>query len=245
MAKRCTKVSDSKDLSVIQHSDFTAKDLDLIEQFKEGGMVGIHTLKDTDCERCMSLYIDGKSYRQISQLTKINKSVILFLAHKFKWYEIRTEYLDELNATLKGKIMETKLQDQEFLLHLGLAYKKKIGKNIDQYLRTDDTQFYDKIDNKDLSTLLKIMEMTHKLSSENLGEKPPLVGLSGMSEGVTITKTGANSVDIMPKKSGFSSKLKQFAELKRQQERKQNEPPKSNDINKESEKPNKKEESEE
>jgi antitoxin (DNA-binding transcriptional repressor) of toxin-antitoxin stability system len=237
MAKRYIKVSDSKDVSIIPQSDFTMKDLELIEEFKDSGMLGLHTLAETDVERMMALYMDGKSYRQIASLLKKNKSIILFLAHKFKWFEIRTEYLEELNASLKGKIIEAKLQDQEFLLHLSLAYKKKIGKNIDQYLRTDDSKFYDQIDNKDLGTLMKVMEMLHKLSSENLGEKPPLVGLSGMSEGVTITKTGANSVDITPKKSGFSSKLKQFAELKRQEEKKQNSP-QSNDIDKESEKPN-------
>lgn len=231
-------MSDSKDLSLIPHNDFTMKDLELIEQFKEGGLLGLHTLTDIDVERMMSLYIDGKSYRQIASLLKKNKQVVLFLAHKFKWFELRTEYLDELHATLKSKILEAKLQDQEFLLHLSLAYRKKIGKNIDQYLRTDDLEFYDKIDNKDLGTLMKVMEMLHKLNSETMGDKPPLVGLNGMGEGVNITKTGPNSVEITPKQSPFASKLKQIAELKREQE-KQEASEKSNDINKESIKPNK------
>lgn len=231
-------MSDSKDLSVIQNSDFTMKDLELIEQFKEDGMLGLHTLTDIDVERMMNLYMDGKSYRQIAVLLKKNKTIILFLAHKFKWFELRAEYLDELHATLKNKIVEAKLQDQEFLLHLSLAYKKKIGKNIDQYLRTDNSEFYDQINNRDLGTLMKVMEMLHKLNSENLGEKPPLVGLSGMGEGVTITKTGTHSVEITPKQSPFASKLKQFAELKREQD-KQEAAEKSNDINKESDKPNK------
>jgi len=231
-------MSDSKDISLIPHNDFTMKDLELIEKFKEDGMLGLHTLLPTDVERMMSLYIDGKSYRQISSLLKKNREIVLFLAHKFKWFELRAEYLDELHATLKGKILEAKLQDQEFLLHLSLAYKKKIGKNIDQYLRTDDSQFYDKIDNKDLSTLMKVMEMLHKLNSETMGDKPPLVGLNGMGEGVNITKTGPNSVEITPKQSPFASKLKQFAELKREQE-KQEASEKSSDIDKESSKPNK------
>ena len=234
-------MSDSKEVSLIPHGDFTMKDLELIEKFKEDGMLGLHTLTDVDVERMMALYIDGKSYRQIASLLKKNKEIVLFLAHKFKWFELRSEYLDELNATLKNKIIEAKLQDQEFLLHLSLAYKKKIGKNIDQYLRTDDSKFYDQIDNKDLGTLMKVMDMLHKLDSNNLGERQPLVGLNGMNEGVNITKTGPNSVEITPKKTPFQSKLKQFAELKREQEKQQNAPEKSNDINKESEKPNKKE----
>lgn len=213
------------------HADFTMKDLELIEKFKEDGMLGLHTLKDTDCERCMSLYLDGKTYRQIAQVTKINKNVILFLAHKFKWFELRREYLEELQAVLKDKVIESKLLDQEFLLHLSLAYKKKIGKNIDQYLRTDNPDFVDKIDTKDIGMYLKILELTQKLNIENLGNPndKPLIGLNGMGEGMTITKTGANTVEITPK-SPFSSKLKQFADLKREQEKASQVPSKSNDI---------------
>ena len=231
-------MSDSKDLSLIPKTDFTMKDLELIEQFKENGMLGLHTLCDVDVERMMALYMDGKSYRQIADLLKKNKSVVLFLAHKFKWFELRTEYLDELHASLKGKVIEAKLRDQEFLLHLSLAYKKKIGKNIDQYLRTDNSEFYDQINRGDLGTLMKVMEMIHKLNTENLGERQPLVGLSGMSEGVNITKTGPNSVEITPKQTPFASKLKQYADMQRELDKKESDE-KSNDINKESEKPKK------
>ncbi len=205
-------------------ADFTMKDLQAIEKFKENGMLGLHTLKDTDCERCMGLYMDGKSYRQIAQVTKINKSVILFLAHKFSWFELRRDYLEELQATLKDKVMESKLQSQEFLLELVLAYQKKVSRNIHQYLRTDNEEFADRIDPKDISTVLKVMELLHKLSNENLGmpNDKALVGLNGLGEGMTITKTGANSVEITPK-TPFSSKLKAFADLKREQE-KENQP---------------------
>jgi hypothetical protein len=223
-------VSDDKQIALVPENDFTMKDLETIEKFKEGGLLGLHALTDTDVERMMGLYLDGKSYRQIAQVTKKNKNVILFLAHKFKWFELRKEYLEELAATLPGKILESKLQSQEFLLHLTLAFQKKIGKNVDQYLRTDDTKFADNIDNKDLSTLLKIIEMLHKLGNENLGTDKPLVGLNGMGDGVTITKTGENSVEITPKTSLVGSKLKQMANFKREQEKSSQPAKTSHDI---------------
>lgn len=212
-------MSDNKEVTIMPYADFTMKDLEAIEKFKEDGMLGLHTLTDVDVERSMALYVDGKTYRQISYLLKINKSVILFLAHKFKWFELRKEYLDELHATLKEKVIESKLQSQEFLLHLALMYQKKIGKNVDRYLRTDDEKHADLIDNRDLATYFKCTELLHKLNSDNLanGDKS-LVALNGMGDGVTITKTGANSVEITPK-SQFGSKLKQMAELKREAER--------------------------
>jgi uncharacterized protein YnzC (UPF0291/DUF896 family) len=221
MVQRYLKVSEENQLTLIPNADFTMKDLELIEKFKENGMLGLHTLVDTDVERMMGLYLDGKSYRQIASLLKKNKAIVLFIAHKFKWFELRREYLDELQATLKDKVLESKLQSQDFLLHLVLAYQKKIGKNIDQFLRTDNEEFADKVDNKDLGTLFKTMELLHKLSNENLSNPndKSMVSLNGLSDGgVTITKTGANSVEITPK-SPFSSKLKQFADLKRQAEK--------------------------
>lgn len=212
---------ETKEVALLPQADFTSKDLALIEQFKENGLLGLHTLVESDVERMMGLYMDGKSYRQIANLTKKNRAIVLYLANKFNWFELRKEYLDELQATLKEKVTESKLQSQEFLLHLVLAYQKKIGRNIDQYLRTDNVEFADRIDNRDLGTLFKTVELLHKLSNENIGNQndKAMVALNGLSDGVTITKTGANSVEITPKPSGFASKLKQFADLKREQER--------------------------
>ena len=229
-------MSDNKELTIMPQADFTMKDMETIEKFKEDGMLGLHTLIETDVERMMSLYMDGKTYRQVSQLVKKNKAVVLFLAHKFKWFELRKEYLDELQTTLKDKVTESKLQSQEFLLHLVLAYQKKIGKNIDQYLRTDNEEFADKVDSRDLTALMKLLELLHRLSNEAINDpsNKSMVALNGMGEGVTITKTGANSVEITPKKSEFSSKLKQFAEMKREEERANQAPPKPvHDISKE------------
>lgn len=227
-------MSEEKQLSLIPFADFTSKDLEIIDQFKENGMMGLHTLSDIDIERMMGLYMDGKSYRQIANLLKKKRDIILFLSHKLKWYELRKEYLDELHTTLKDKVTESKLQSQEFLLELVLAYQKKIGKNIHQYLRTDDDKFADKVDQKDVGTLLKVMELLHRLNTENLGNinnDKALVGFNGLGQGMTITKTGANSVEIMPTNpSNFSTKLKQFADLKREKEKEQLTPKPIHDI---------------
>lgn len=202
------------------NGDFTLSDLDKIKDFKEKGMPGLHTLDVDHVERAMALYLGGKSYRQICNILKVPKTIILFLSDKFNWYELRWNYLDELKETMAPKIIESKLQSQEFLLHLSLAYRKRIGTNIDRFLRTDDAKHFDEIDGKDVTNLLKIEEMLHKLSSENYspgqGDKS-LIALNGMGEGMTITKTSNNSVEITPKNT-FASKLKQFADLKRAQE---------------------------
>jgi hypothetical protein len=214
-----------KEVALITYADFTMKDLETIEKFKEGGLLGLAQLSDIDVEKAMALYLDGKTYRQVASVLKINKSTILYLADRFKWFELRQEYLEELSSTLPQKIIESKLQSQEFFLHLITAYQKKIGKNIDKYLKTNDEQWADKVDTKDLSAIIKITELLYKLSNESIGNPndKSMVSLNGLSEGVTITKTGQNSIEISPTKSQFSNKLKMFADLKRAQE-KENQP---------------------
>ncbi len=249
MAKRYIEVSkentESKEIA-LPVSDFTMKDLELVQKFRDEGMIGLAKVTDVDMERCMALYLDGKTYRQIASVLKIKKDVILFLSHKFKWYELRTQYLEELSATLPQKIMDSKLQSQEFFLHLILAYQRKISRNVDKYLKTDDAQWADNVDVKDVNTLIKLTELMHKLNNDSIGNPndKSMVSLNGLTDsGVTITKTGANSVEITPK-SPFSSKLKAFADLKREQEKAQQAPTKTHDIidvdsvkeNKESEK---------
>jgi hypothetical protein len=209
------------------NGDFTLKDLEKIEAFKEKGMLGLATLEPTHVERAMSLYIDGKSYRQIANVLKVDRTILLFLSKKFSWYELRQDYLSELVATLKTKVVESKLQSQEFLLHVQLALQKKIGKDIDKFFRTGDDKFIDEVDSKHLASYLKITETIHKLDTDNkLNQSDKsLVSLNGLAEGVNITRTGTNSVEITPK-SPFSSKLKAFADMKRQEEMKNSAPPK-------------------
>lgn len=217
-------------------SDFTMRDLERIEKFKEGGLVGLAKLTEVDIERCMALYMDGKTYRQVANITKLDHKTILYLAHRLKWYELRQDYLDELRTTLPQKVMESKLLSQEFFLHLELAYKKKIGSDVDKYLRTGNDEWFKAVDMDDVKTLMKITELVHKLNNESFGSPndKSLVALNGLGEGVTLTKTSNNSVEITPK-SPFSTKLKAFADLKRQQEKDSQPVKEVHDISNESE----------
>lgn len=233
MAKRNIKVSDiPTQLANLEAHDFTPKDLEAIQKFKDKGMLGLATLLDTDIHRMMQLYLDGKSYKEIADLLHRDKPTILFLAQKLDWPTMRKDYLNELVTTLKDKVTESKIQSQKFLLNLSQAYQKKLGRNINDFMRTDDVSHFNCIDPKDISSYLKIVEMLHRLNNENLGHSndKPLVGISGMGEGMTITKTGANTVEITPgPPTVMKSKLKEWADLQRQQEKKADNVP--HDIN--------------
>lgn len=211
---------EKKELMLAPVADYTLKDMEQIQEFKEKGLIGLASITDIDIERAMALYIDGKTYRQVCHILKVKKDVILYLSHKFKWWELRDNFLQELQATMPQKILDAKLQDQEFLFDLKLAYRKKMGKHLNKYLKTDDDSWMAKIDQKDIAMYLKTTELLNKLEHDLTSfptDKPSLVGFNGIGEGMTITKTSENSVEITPKPM-FGSKLKQMADLKRQQE---------------------------
>jgi hypothetical protein len=97
-------------------------------------------------------------------------------------------------------------------------WQKKIGSNIKKYLATDNVDFANAIDLKEVDKYLKTVELLHRLSTEK-GSKgsTPAVGLN-LGEGVTIVKKGDNEVEITPKSKALSEQLKQFANFKREED---------------------------
>jgi len=129
---------------------------------------------------------------------------------------LRAEYIHELEMHMRQKVLESKIESQDFLLQLGHMFRKKIGQNINRYLQTDDTRFANDIDLKEVDRYLKIVDTLHKLSND-AKEGKPIVGLN-MGDGVVITKKGNNEVEITPKQRGIGEALKQFADMRREEE---------------------------
>lgn len=132
--------------------DFTEKDLDLIEKYKEAGLPSIAVVDDVKLTKILDLYLSGKTYRQISEITNVNKSIILYLSNKFNWFQLRTDYVADLEHSIRGRLMESRLVNQDFLLQLTQMWQKKIGVKIKKYLATDDESQANAIDLKEVDS---------------------------------------------------------------------------------------------
>lgn len=200
-------------------TDLSPVDLEKVRAFREEGMPGLYKLEESQIARMMDLYLDGKPYSQISRITRISKTTIMFLSDKFNWFALRQDYLVELEANMRNRVIESKLVSQDFLLQLSHAWQKKIGKNITQFLATGDEKYANEIDLKEVDKYLKTIEILHKISSENAAgkNKTPAVGLN-LGDGVTITKKDDNSVEITPKQKTVGDLLKQYADSRRDEE---------------------------
>lgn len=209
-------------------TDFTEFDLKAIQRFEDEGMPGLFTIADSDVQRMMELYLHGKTYREISQITNKPKALVLALSKKLDWYPKRVEYLRDLSENMAQRVIEAKIVSQDFLLQLKHVFEKKISAKIQAYLRTGDEAYVTAIDPKEIDKYIKTLETLGKMTevAKPKSSGKPTVGINP-GEGVTITKVDENTLEITPKEKATGSALAQLANLRRQAEEN-----KSSDIKK-------------
>lgn len=203
-------------------NDFSQKDLEVIQAYKEAGLQGIGIVDEKKMASMLEMYLSGKTYRQISTTMQIKKEIVLYMSFKFNWFEMRQDYLQDMESSMRGRVLEAKIVNQDFLLQLQAMWQKKIGTKIQKYLSTDNEEFANEIDLKEVDKYLKTVELLQKLAAE--GKAPadntrPLIGVNA-GDGVTITRTGENSMEITPKSKAIGDALKMFADSRREDEKK-------------------------
>jgi predicted transport protein/antitoxin component of MazEF toxin-antitoxin module len=204
-----------------KETDLTTRELQIVEKFKEDGMPGIHSLNEVVMTKALDLYMAGKSYMEICTIVSTRKELILYLAHKFKWYDTKMEFLEILNANIAERIVHAKLTNLDFVLQIQQFYKKKIGTRITRYLASGDESVANEIDGRDIERFAKYSDLLDKLTAEKnqLNPRGPAVGLN-LGDGVTITKVGENEVTITPRNKTHAEMLNELANLKRAEESK-------------------------
>lgn len=212
-------MSDSKlpEIVVEDTTDLTEQDRTRIEAYKEAGLPGLTALEETKLARIMDLYLSGKTYRQIATTMQLKKDMILYLSDRFNWFLMRKEYLEDLEKSIRARLVEAKVVNQDFLLQLIHMWQKKIGNNIDQYFITGNVDHANNIDLKEIASYMKAVEMVHKLGQKD-GGSTPAVGLN-LGDGVTVERKGDGTVEITPKSAKIGEALKAFADMRRVEEK--------------------------
>jgi len=200
-----------------KNTDFSELDIQKIEKFKEEGLPGLANVGDTTIVKCLELYLNGKTYSQISNLARIKKPIVLYLSQKFNWFLIKKEYFQDLVENIQQRTLETKIASQDFLLQLIQFWQLKIGKSINRFLLTGDEGASKEIDLKEIDKYLKTLEILYRLTGEKTASDKPAVGLN-LGEGVTVKKVGDNTVEITPKQKATGNLLNQLANFRREQE---------------------------
>ncbi len=201
-------------------SDFTDKDMEKINAFNEAGLPGVGSITDSQFVKMMQLYMDGKTYTQISSIMRLKKDLVLFHAYKWKWFEAKKEILLETEQSLRNRIVDAHITGQDFILQLKQTLEKKINHNIFKYLETEDENYINKINLKEIDRYLKLLETLKEYTTEPRKQNSPTspIGIN-LGEGMTVKKLSDGGVEITPKAKTMGDVLKQYADLKRQEEK--------------------------
>jgi hypothetical protein len=214
-------MSEDQKPAVIEQTpnDFSQQDLEVIKKYQDAGLPNIAAVDDKKMSSIMNMYLSGRTYRQISTTMAMKKEIILYLSYKFNWFELRRDYLADMETLQRSRVVEAKIISKDFLLELQAMLQKKIGNNMRKYMATDNEEYAKQIDLKEVDKLLKIAEILHKPDAVKKigGENSPAVGIN-VGEGMTVTKTGENSVEITPKSTIINNALKQLADFRRETE---------------------------
>lgn len=197
-------------------TDLSEADMDKLRNFKAEGLPGLARLAETDFHRMTEMYMNGSTYWQIANALGFTRPLVMYVSHTYGWYPAKQEYLTELQEKIKGRVIDSKLASQDFLLLMVQAYQKKIGKKLQKYLATDDPTHAEEINLKEIDKLLKSVQMLQELSGPGKQPGKPAVGLN-VGDGVTIERSGENKLTITPNPidKTLGSMLKKFADSRR------------------------------
>jgi hypothetical protein len=203
----------------IKMTDISDESMKKVQKFIDNGEAGMIKIEEEKIAKMMDLYLSGKTYDQISNITRTDRITVMYLSHRMNWCERRKEYMSELADHMKRRIIEAKLVMQDHLLQLAQMYQKKHGHKIIRYLETNNEEFTDQISLKEIDRYLKIADLIQKSMAEPPKDKGPMIGLN-ISDGATVTRKGDNQIEITPKAKAIGDVLKHYADLRREEENK-------------------------
>jgi hypothetical protein len=203
----------------IKMSDISDEAMKKVQRFIDDGLPGIASVNEEKVTKITELYLSGKTYDQISNVTRVDRTTVMYLSYKLNLCDIRKEYMLELGDHMKRRVLEFKLMSQDHLLNLAQMYHKKHGSKIVRYLETNDEAHTDQINLKELDRYMKIVDLIQKSVAEPKDNKGPLIGLN-VGDGATVTRNGDNQIEITPKAKAIGDVLKHYADIRREEEKK-------------------------
>jgi hypothetical protein len=198
-------------------TDIVGEDEVKLKKYIEDGLLDVAKLTEVNMKTMMELYLDGRTYSSIARAMEMERELVLYASHKCNWFNFKKVYLTELSAGLEQRTINAKLMARDAIVSIVSYLKSRVGDNMNAFLRTRDEKYAARINLKEMAMYVKLIAMLEG-SPDNPDKKAPLVGLN-TGQGVTIKKTGENSVEITPKEQTTGEMLKYFSDMRRAEEK--------------------------
>lgn len=194
-------------------TDLTLVDIAKVNDFKEAGMPGLAALGEAQVTRIMDLYLSGKTYTQISSALNVKRVLVMYIAQRFDWFVVRRDFFNEMESSIKQRLLEEKIRNQDFLLQLTHFYQSKLGKQVNKFLKTGNEADAE-IDPKVVAQYFKAVEILNKFDSAPKAAAASAIGLN-LGDGMSIKKISETEVEITPRAQVQKEMLKRFADSRR------------------------------
>jgi hypothetical protein len=206
-------------MNLIEYSeDFTEDDKKSLASFKENGCPGLTKIDDNKVFKWFELYMSGKSYNEIAEITSDKKDLILYVSNKMKWHEKRMKYYEDLALNMTKKMSQVKISSMNTLSSIMMGLNKYYEDKFTKYLSSKDNSLIEGLDTKLLTQYYQSIKTFHTLANPNQSIETPNKPTINVNVGsnVEVKKTGENTIEIND--STVGNVLKKLAAIKDEEE---------------------------
>lgn len=211
-----------EDKQLIEPSfDFTPEERESLENYKKNGCPGLLKTNESDAFQWFSLYMSGKTYKEIAKISNAKRDLILYFSEKGTWHEKRMDHYSSMSDAVLHKAMASKLEALDTMSTMVSALNKYYGGKFNNFLKNNDNSIIDNMDTKMLSQYHKVMESIDKIlspkNSEEEGGVPKINIYAGKKTVIESNKDG--SIDVSEEDElqdeDVANALKNLAKLSR------------------------------
>jgi len=148
-------------------TDLTHWDETVLGKFKDDGLPGISKITPDQMTQMFELYMQGRTYNQISQIVNVKKGIVLYFSEKSQWYAQKQAYLTDMSNHLSGKISAAKMESVDFLADTFYFFQQYYKSKMDNYAKTKDDRIVESMSSKFLPYMFKAAESLQKIGDEN------------------------------------------------------------------------------
>ena len=203
-------------------ADMSESQEQVLSAYVDAGLPSISKITESDVFQWFNLYMSGRSYPEIASQCNTELCKVLYIANKHKWYEKKCNHYESIMSKVDQKLSTIKGESIGFLVDMMSFVHKYYGQDIAEYLKTNDKEVAKRIDFKNIDkyfktidALSKMLENPEKLIRDAKSAQNPSVNVNLNLGDAKISKSEDGSVLIE------SNPLKQIADLKRQEEKKE------------------------
>jgi hypothetical protein len=154
-------------------SDLNVSHKETLAKYRAEGLPGIARVSEASIFQWFNLYLAGKTYEEIAQITSSDVAPILYMSEKFGWFDRKMGHYNGIVTKLDQRVQAVKLESAEFVMDVITMIHKAHGAKITEFLQTGNREILKEINLGVLDKYFKSIDALGKLLAKPL-EAPPL-----------------------------------------------------------------------